>query len=519
MRSGSILILEADRRLRMSRAGTLSRAGYSVTTAATVEEAMQAARREGPDLLIVGAHEPGLVNSAMAQLPPGTGVLVIAAEGTIGQACESAGAGVHSFLVPPFAPRKLKERVSRAIESARQVREDIGSRVLASLAHAGCMPAWEGEIDLFFKSVVETGAAATGADFASLAVRDRATGEFVTRAQVGNCPPGWEAVCQQATDAGEIVFINERAHDHSRLRGLILQAGVSAVLCAPLTVRGEAVGALTIMNGAGKAPFTPGALQLVSILAWWSSMALENAWLLDRVQRQHLHVERLLREITSAQENERRRLAVEIHDGVAQWMVGASYGIRTCCALASELRLDELQQELAETRETVQRSIKELRRTIADLRPLPLEELGLVDAIRQTGEALAEEGITCHTEVGSGLPGLSAGEETTTYRIVQEVLTNVRRHSGATEVTIRMQYHDSTFSVEVSDNGRGFVPQKVTNNERSPVHMGLVGMRERAELLGGYLTIDSGRGRGTAIRFAFPVSEGHGMKATATPRD
>jgi two-component system sensor histidine kinase DegS len=236
-------------------------------------------------------------------------------------------------------------------------------------------------------------------------------------------------------------------------------------------------------------------------------------------KKQHLQMQRLLQEISSAQENERRRVAVEIHDGVAQWMVGASYGIKACSVLVSELRLDDLQRELAQTGQAVQRSIKELRRTIANLRPLPLEELGLVAAVRQTAATLAEDGIMCHTEVDIDLPELSTPEEITTYRIVQEMLTNVRRHSGASEVTVHMQYRDGMYSVAVSDNGQGFAPEEVLNNEMSAMHMGLIGMKERAGLLGGCLTIDSGHGKGTVMRFAFPVSNRETVKATATVRD
>jgi len=378
MRSDRILIVEADKHLRLSRVDVLTQDGYSVIGVATIEKAVRIAREESWDLLIIVVEQPVLLDALPIQFPPEMSILMIVPEDTVGRVTENAGTGIRSFLILPVTPRRLRERVARVIDSARQVKESIG----------------------------------------------------------GGLPT------------------------------------------SPENVR---------MSGSDK--------------------------------KQYIQMQRLLQEISVAQENERRRVAVEIHDGVAQWMVGASYGIKACSVLVSELRLDDLQRELAETGQAVQRSIKELRRTIANLRPLPLEELGLIAAVRQAAATLAEDGIICHTEVDKDLPGLSTPEETTTYRIIQEMLTNVRRHSGASEVTVHMQYRDGMYSVAVSDNGQGFAPEEVLNNEMSAMHMGLIGMKERAGLLGGCLTIDSGHGKGTAMRFTFPVSTRKTVKATATVGD
>jgi two-component system sensor histidine kinase DegS len=217
-------------------------------------------------------------------------------------------------------------------------------------------------------------------------------------------------------------------------------------------------------------------------------------------------MERLLEELRVAQDNERRRVAVEIHDGVAQWMVGASYGIKAIGNLISEQRLADLELEMTKINDTVQTSIKELRRAISNLRPLPLEELGLTASLSRTTESLKEDNIECHIEIDDDLPQLTPAQESTTYWIVQEILSNIRKHSGASEVTARIQYHDNEFSVEVNDNGQGFSPEQVINSESRLVHLGLLGMKERAELLGGRLDITSEKGKGTSVSFTFPVS-------------
>ena len=518
MGSSRILILEADRRLRLARAGALSRDGYSVTGVTRTEEAVQAAREERFALLVVGVMPPELLDELQDQLPPGMAVLVIAAEDTIRRVAESAGTAMRSFLLAPVTTRKLKETVARAIDSARRVRDSVRSDVLASLQETGTLPTTKAETDRFFKHIVETSAADAAADYVSLHVRNENTGALVTRAHVGDRRPGCQEVCRKAASTGEPLLLDETAQGHSHLRNLMGRAGISAMLCVPLKIGGEVVGALNHFKVSERARFTTSDLDFAGILGRWSSTALENVRLYDAAQGRYLQVQRLLQEVSAAQENERRRMAVEIHDGVAQWMVGASYGIRACSALVSESRLDDLRRELDETRQTVQRSIKELRRTIANLRPLPLEELGLVAAVRQAAEELAEDGITCRAEVDGSLPKLSTPEETTTYWTIQEILTNVRRHSGASEVTVRMQCRDGMYSVVVNDDGQGFAPGEVRKSERSAMHMGLIGMKERVELLGGHLTIDSDHGKGTTIRFAFPVSAGETVQAMTAAR-
>ncbi len=196
-------------------------------------------------------------------------------------------------------------------------------------------------------------------------------------------------------------------------------------------------------------------------------------------------------------------------------MVGASYDIKACSTLISESRIIELELELDNIRKTLQRSVKELRRAIANLRPLPLEERGLVGALSQAAEVLNEEGIRCHTEIVGQLPELTFAQENTTYWIVQEVLTNIRNHSQATDVNLCIQFGDNTVSVEVSDNGQGFDPNQVMNSTIQLGHMGLLSMKERAELLGGYLSINSQPGKGTSIGFSFPVSSQVTMKTGA----
>lgn len=514
MKSGKVLILETNRHLRLARTRALSQEGYYVTSLSSVEKAAKVARRQSYELLVISGEEPELLNMLLARFRPEMSVLIIATEDTITKAAGCSGTGIHSFLIKPFSMNKFKDSVARTIDRARMVKEDLRSKTLTDLEQANRLLASQAEIEQFFRLIVEISASSTKADHVSLATKDEATGKFVVKAQRGDYQPAWQKICQQTIKIGKPTLLDETTQN-SRLHRLMIDTGISAILCLPLVIKGEVVGAINHIKVTKGARFTSSDVNFASILGWWSSIALENARLLSSLQSQHIRVEQLLHEICLAQENERKRVSIEIHDSVAQWMVGASYDIKACSTLISESRFADLDLELARIRKTVQSSVKELRRAIANLRPLPLEEIGLVGALRQAAEVLNEDGIRCHTEIAGQLPKLTFAQESNTYWIVQEILTNIRNHSKATDVNLRIQSGDNTVSVEVNDNGQGFEPNQIMNSSLQLGHMGLLGMQERAELLGGYLSINSQPGKGTSIGFSFPVLSQVTMKTRA----
>jgi len=514
MSEGKILILEPKARLRLLGTQALSREGYSVTAVASIEEAAKAASQEHYQLLIISSQEPEPVERLLSHLPPETAVLIITTRELLAQMVEQVGTGIHSFLIQPFNRDKLMEKVAEALSQARWIEECFRTRTLMTLEQTNRLLISQDETEQFFKLIVEMSINGTGADYASLAVKDEASAHLVIKAEQGAPKPAWRRICRQVARLGQPSLIQGSAKGHPHLRQLMAEAGVSAVLGIPLVIKGEVVGSLNLIKQTRSQPFTSSDLHFASILGWWSSITLENARLMSKVQEQRRHVEALLHEISLAQENERRRVAIQIHDGVAQWMVGACYGIKALSTLISESRLAELEAELAKIEHTLQRSVTELRRTIANLRPLPLEEVGLTEAIRHAAAQLSEAGITAHIEVDEELPELSFAEETTTYWIVQEILTNIRNHSRATEVWLRLRSQNGSLLLEVSDNGQGFDPDEVMSNTITLEHMGLTGMQERARLLGGQLTIRSKPGEGTVVTFTFPVSSQLAMKTT-----
>ncbi len=352
-------------------------------------------------------------------------------------------------------------------------------------------------IDIFMANI--------DADCALLSVKDEATGRYFIRSRAGNVKPGWEKLCQSLPKRIAPTLYNA-SKDDTELDRLLTDAGISSVLCIPILAEGEAAGALCGIRAVGKTAFTASDLDFASILGKLSSPIIENTKLSSQCDKQRLQLDTLLHEISSAHEAERKRVANEIHDSVAQWLVGASYGIRACGALVSAARFSDLEYELNKVDNVLNKSIKELRRVMANLRTSPLKQLGFVGALRKMAETLGEEGITCHIDIDPGLPKLDAHQENTAYLIIQEALNNVRKHSQGTRVNLRVYCHDNTISVEISDDGQGFDVHAEMNSAAELEHIGLQSMKERAEMLNGYLGIESKPGRGTLLALTFPVS-------------
>ena len=209
----------------------------------------------------------------------------------------------------------------------------------------------------------------------------------------------------------------------------------------------------------------------------------------------------LLKRVISAQEEERRRIARELHDQTTQQLT----------ALA--LQLDALSAahpaavpDLARSHALVRSMIDDLHRVIYDLRPSVLDDLGLLPAIRSYADThLASRGITVQCEFPDTMPTIPREATTALYRVVQEALTNIVRHSGAETVLIGCTVARDTLTIEVEDDGRGFDPERVGHPRETGEGLGLLGMRERLALLGASLKIESEMGRGTRVLITLPL--------------
>ena len=230
--------------------------------------------------------------------------------------------------------------------------------------------------------------------------------------------------------------------------------------------------------------------------------AQANADLERRVEERTAQLQRLLRKVISAQEDERRRIARELHDETSQVLT----------ALGMALHTGPPTSRAADLQRLVDRLHDGVHRLIVNLRPPVLDDLGLAAAIQgYAASQLGRSGISVRCELGELQDArLDSAVEIAVFRIVQEAMLNILRHSGATVVLVQGGLSDSTLWIEVEDDGRGFEPAAMTPEEGSLRGVGLLGMRERADLIGGRLTIDSAPGQGTAVRLEVPVQRKRG---------
>jgi two-component system, NarL family, sensor kinase len=205
----------------------------------------------------------------------------------------------------------------------------------------------------------------------------------------------------------------------------------------------------------------------------------------------------LLRRLIEIQERERQLVSYEIHDGLAQYLAGAIMHLE---AWQNALGEHPGVGELREGMRLLHAAADEARRLIGGLRPPALDELGIADAI----ESLVADARTEVPEVrfSHDLPGprLPPAVETTIFRIVQESLTNVRKHAGARSARVDLERHGDSVTLRVSDDGCGFDPTVVPEDR-----FGLEGIRQRSRLMGGEPSIRSAPGRGTTIEVRLPI--------------
>lgn len=206
-------------------------------------------------------------------------------------------------------------------------------------------------------------------------------------------------------------------------------------------------------------------------------------------------------------EAERHRLYREIHDGPAQVLTNAIFEIEFFERIVDRAPPDvraQLRAELANLHSQLRESLESIRGTIFDLRPPALEQLGLVEAMRAYAADFQNRfGLAVETDFRAGPTGLTDEQELAVYRVLQEALQNVHKHSGARAVRVAWGRSSGRWVLEVTDDGVGFDAARESSKPRS---FGLLVMSERAQVLGGTFVIRSAPGEGTAISLSVPAA-------------
>jgi signal transduction histidine kinase len=287
-------------------------------------------------------------------------------------------------------------------------------------------------------------------------------------------------------------------------RLLTTALGGDSVLCVPLEGKGSVLGLLFAAD-LGQRHFTPEERTLLSSIAWQIAMAVRNAHLYDALQQQDQMRAGLLHQVIAAQEDERKRIARELHDETSQAITALLLGLHTT-GLALESNPQEAFSRLDATKGIAETMLENIHRLTSDLRPSLLDDLGLVPAITWYCEQrLQPAGIAFQIQSEGLKQRLPSPLETALFRIVQEAVTNVIRHAGATRVTMSLSLRHGQVVLRVADNGRGSDPRALRANKSYGNGLGLRGMEERVSILGGEFQIATAPGQGMIITVTVPV--------------
>jgi two-component system, NarL family, sensor kinase len=234
----------------------------------------------------------------------------------------------------------------------------------------------------------------------------------------------------------------------------------------------------------------------------------ENERLFQRLIEGERRFRGLAKAVWKVQEDERRRLARELHDGLGQTLTALTNQLERL-----QLKLDdpdsaELAVRLADSVEMARAALNEIRELSRLLRPPVLDDLGLPAALSWLARTLEQRtGLRVELTLGGLEERLDADLETLVFRLVQEALTNVLRHAGADRATVAVSRGDSLLALQIADRGRGFDTGAILVEGAAATGSGLRGMRDRLELFGGRLEITSEPGEGTLVSAVVPLLE------------
>ena len=251
--------------------------------------------------------------------------------------------------------------------------------------------------------------------------------------------------------------------------------------------------------------FTAADRRILKTLADQAEIALNNVLLVEMLRRQLDEIRETQRQLFRSREEERARLARDLHDGPIQLLVGLNMQLGLLLAPV-EGETAALDEELQAMRAEVRRLLADLRQVCTVLRPPMLDTLGLGAALRALAEEWsAQNDAVLRLELPADvtlrpLPGEVA---VNFYRIAQEALGNVARHAAAQHVTLSLAWEADRLTLTVRDDGRGFVLPETFHTLAAQNHFGLAGMQERAELIGGRLTVESSPGQGTTVQMTY----------------
>ncbi len=274
----------------------------------------------------------------------------------------------------------------------------------------------------------------------------------------------------------------------------------TSMIAVPLFAQEAPIGAICLAHRAAFSNFP-----VIQTLARQVGIAIENAGLYAQVQEKEFLRGQLLERAVAAQEEERKRIARELHDETGQTLTALAVGLGGVEETVGQ-NTELAQYQIAELKMMAMRAIDNLRQFVSDLRPSVLDDMGLVSALRWLVHQFSERTrIETEIQVIGAKRRLPSQVETVLFRIAQEALNNVGRHAHATRASVQLEFVDSTVVLRIMDDGCGFVVDQVLGARPVRRAWGLLGVQERVGLVGGQFKIQSTPGQGTELVVEIPI--------------
>jgi signal transduction histidine kinase len=410
-----------------------------------------------------------------------------------------------------FTPQDLQllasigNQVGVAIENA-QLHQDVARqlRIEQRLNEVAEEITSELELDRILPKVLQIAEELVGADGGAIALFDRERG-LIGYPYLRNLP-------QELTDltvpegrglAWEVMTTNcpaviEDYRIYPRAIPAFVEAGVTSVVGVPIVSSDQSFGTLALVSLDETKSFSDRDVAILAGIGRQAGIAIENAHLYENMRF-------YVRQITRAQEDERKRVARELHDDTIQSLIVLSRRIEAVATSGGQLP-EAAVQRMRKLQELTDDVMQSVRRFSQDLRPSILDDLGLVPALEGlTADLTQRDGVQAKLQVLGVKRRLLPEGELTLFRIAQEAFNNVKRHAQATNVLTTIEFTEGAVQMTIQDDGRGFRSPTHTADLAASGKLGLIGMYERARLLGGTLTVQSEPGQGTRVIVNIPT--------------
>lgn len=364
------------------------------------------------------------------------------------------------------------------------------------------------DLDRLLRTILHAAIVVTEAQAGTLYLLDELTDELVFKVVVGGGGEklvgrrmgrregiaGWVLESQQA------VIVDDTLQDARHAASYPASVGYTteSMICAPLIDRGQAFGVLQILNKRDGARFDESDKELLLALAAQSAVAVRNSQLYSALREER---DRLI----TVEEDVRKRLARNLHDGPTQLVAAVMMRLQFIYRLM-ERAPDQVDAELHEAEVLAEQAMRQLRTMLFELRPVILETQGLIPALEAYSSRLTEtERFDVHLHVEGETPRLRRRAEAAIFAVVQEAVVNAKKHTQAKNMWIEVREAEGKLEVIVRDDGLGFEVDKTLAASEERGSLGMIHMRESAELLQGTLTLQSAVGQGTIVCLSLPL--------------